>query len=119
MIEKIKYFIIERYIKYHIKKDKNKFEDKYKDVENMPYFRESFLILKEMFPESTEAQRNRMFSTIQTLLHIKVFELTTNKSYVSYRDNGRFLKELRYLCEFIKSEQDTDEDRIKVEDKNG
>ena len=61
-------------------------------------------ILNESFPECTDEQRRKLFSVIQALLIMKVMELTNNKSYVSYRDNGRFLKEFRFLCEFIKSE---------------
>lgn len=80
------------------------------ELNDKPYFKKSFEILNEIFPECTDEQRRKLFSVIQSLLIMKVMELTNNKSYVSYRDNGRFLKEFRFLCEFIKSEQDTQED---------
>lgn len=80
------------------------------EVKSMSYFQESFGILKEIFPNCTDEEHRRIFSSIQRLLHLKVMELTKNKSYISYRDNGRFLKEFKFICEFIKSEQDTKED---------
>lgn len=78
--------------------------------ETKPYLSESFDILREIFPDRTDEEHRRLFNEISALLYTKVVLFTTNKSYLSYRDNGRFLKEFRFLCEFVKSEKDTDED---------
>lgn len=91
-----------------INRDKNSIEK----ISKKQYFKKSFEILREFFPKCTEEQYREIFVVIQSLLHTKVMRLTKNKSYISYRDNGRFLKEFRFICEFIKSEQDTEEDKF-------
>lgn len=50
-----------------------------------------------------------------------IFDVATNKSWVSHRDNGRLWRDFAYICDFLKSEQETDEDsfkKISLERKN-
>lgn len=95
------------------KKNSKKNAEKYKSIANASYRECAFKMLREYFQNLTEKQYGQVFSKIQNLLVTKIFDLTTNKSYVSYRDNGRFLRDFAYICDFLKSEQETDEDSYK------
>lgn len=106
LIEKFEKFIVSRYVKRIAKKN----AEKYKSIANENYHECAFKMLREYFPNLSGKQYSRVFSSISGLLTTKIFDLTTNKSYVSYRDNGRFLRDFAYICDFLKSEQETDED---------
>ena len=72
--------------------------------------KESFEILKEVFPDLKDEEYRELFSSINGFLRKKIVTLCKNKSYISYRDGDRFLKDFRFLCEFMKREQEIEED---------
>ena len=80
-----------------------------KDSEK-PFMKESFEILKEVFPDLKDEEYRELFSSINGFLRKKIVTLCKNKSYISYRDGDRFLKDFRFLCEFMKREQEIEED---------
>jgi hypothetical protein len=95
------------------KKNSKKNAEKYKSIANESYYECAFKMLREYFPNLSEKQYRQVYSKIQGLLVTKIYDLTKNKSYVSYRNNGRFLRDFAYICDFLKSEQETDEDSYK------
>lgn len=109
IIEKFEKFIVKCYIKRIEKKN----AEKYKSIANESYYECAFKMLREYFPNLSEKQYRQVYSKIQGLLVTKIYDLTKNKSYVSYRNNGRFLRDFAYICDFLKSEQETDEDSYK------
>lgn len=95
--------------------------DEHKKAELDRFSECAFKILREYFPNLSEEQYCHLYSKITGLLGAKIFDLTTDKSWVSYRDNGRALRDFAYICDFLKSEQETDEDsfkKISLERKN-
>lgn len=93
---------IDEKMRFDIKKEK-------KDSEK-PFMKESFEILKEVFPDLKDEEHRRLFSSISDLLRQKIVTLCKKKSYISYRDGERYLKDFRFLCEFMKHEQEIEED---------
>lgn len=95
--------------------------DEHKKAELDRFSEYAFKILREYFPNLSEEQYCHLYSKITGLLEAKIFDLTTDKSWVSYRDNGRLWRDFAYICDFLKSEQETDEDsfkKISLERKN-
>ena len=106
--EKIKIFIIKRRLRREYKN-----LDEHKKAELDRFSECAFKILREYFPNLSEEQYCHLYSKITGLLEAKIFDLTTDKSWVSYRDNGRLWRDFAYICDFLKSEQETDEDSFK------
>lgn len=108
LIKKLRYFIIKRRL---VREAKNLDEHKKAALDR---FNEcAFKILREHFPNLSEEQYCHIFGKIESLLEAKIFDLTMDKSWTSYRDNGRALRDFAYICDFLKSEQETDEDSFK------
>lgn len=108
LIKKIRHFIIKRRLVREVKN-----LDEHKKAEFNRYTEHAFKILREYFPNLSEEQYSYLYSKITGLLQAKIFDLTTDKSWVSYRDNGRLWRDFAYICDFLKSEQETDEDSFK------
>ena len=106
--EKIKIFIIKRRLRREYKN-----LDEHKKAELDGFSERAFKILREYFPNLSEEQYCHIFGKIESLLEAKIFDLTMDKSWTSYRDNGRALRDFAYICDFLKSEQETDEDSFK------
>lgn len=116
LIKKLRYFIIKRRL---VREAKNLDEHKKAAIDR---FNESaFKILRKYFPNLSEEQYCHIYGKIEGLLEAKIFYLTMDKSWISYRDNGRALRDFAHICDFLKSEQETDEDsfkKISLERKN-
>ena len=108
LIKKIRHFIIKRRLVREVKTLTN-----IKKAEFNRYTEHAFKILREYFPNLSEEQYSYLYSKITGLLQAKIFDLTMDKSWVSYRDNGRLWRDFAYICDFLKSEQETDEDSFK------
>ena len=103
LIKKLRYFIIKRRL---VREAKNL--DEHKKAALDRFSECAFKILREYFPNLSEEQYCHLYSKITGLLEAKIFDLTTDKSWVSYRDNGRLWRDFAYICDFLKSEQETD-----------